>query len=82
VDELGICFLSFDRARYGESDPNPKRSVNSEAMDIEQLADQQEIWIEILPDRSIHRRVFSMELPELHTTQATSTRLRQCQNVS
>ena len=43
MDELGICFLSFDRARYGESDPNPKRSVNSEAMDIEQLADQQEI---------------------------------------
>ncbi|KAG1369675.1 hypothetical protein COCNU_15G000410 [Cocos nucifera] len=43
VEELGIYFLSFDRAGYGESDPNPKRSVKSEAMDIEELADQLEI---------------------------------------
>lgn len=43
VDELGVYFLSFDRAGYGESDPNPKRDVKSEAMDIQQLADQLEI---------------------------------------
>lgn len=43
VDELGIYFLSFDRAGYGESDPNPKRTVKSEAMDIEELADQLEL---------------------------------------
>ncbi|XP_077230777.1 putative lysophospholipase BODYGUARD 1 [Tasmannia lanceolata] len=41
--ELGIYFLSFDRAGYGESDPNPKRTVKSEAMDIEEMADQLEM---------------------------------------
>lgn len=40
IDELGIYFLLYDRAGYGESDPNPKRSVKSEALDIEELADQ------------------------------------------
>lgn len=40
VDELGVYFLSFDRAGYGESDPNPWRTVKSEAMDIQELADQ------------------------------------------
>ncbi|CAN6695421.1 unnamed protein product [Malus baccata var. baccata] len=43
IDELGIYFLLYDRAGYGESDPNPKRSVKSEALDIEQLADQLEL---------------------------------------
>nr|CAD1817873.1 unnamed protein product [Ananas comosus var. bracteatus] len=40
VDELGVYFVSFDRAGYGESDPNPKRTVKSEAFDIQELADQ------------------------------------------
>lgn len=40
IDELGIYFLLYDRAGYGESDPNPKRSVKSEALDIEELANQ------------------------------------------
>lgn len=40
VEELGIYFLSFDRAGYGESDPNPMRNVKSEAMDVQELADQ------------------------------------------
>lgn len=40
MDELGVCILTFDRAGYGESDPNPKRSVKSEAFDIQELADQ------------------------------------------
>ncbi|XP_050369054.1 uncharacterized protein LOC126787175 [Argentina anserina] len=39
IDELGIYFLLYDRAGYGESDPNPNRSVKSEAH-IEELADQ------------------------------------------
>lgn len=43
IEELGIYFLLFDRAGYGGSDPNPKRSVESEALDIEELADQLEI---------------------------------------
>ncbi|XP_020111612.1 uncharacterized protein LOC109726442 [Ananas comosus] len=43
VEDLGIYFLQFDRPGYGESDPNPKRSVRSDAMDIEELADQLEI---------------------------------------
>lgn len=40
MNELGVCILTFDRAGYGESDPNPKRSVKSEAFDIQELADQ------------------------------------------
>ncbi|KAJ4847111.1 hypothetical protein Tsubulata_043953 [Turnera subulata] len=43
IEDLGIYFLLFDRAGYGESDPNPKRSVKSEALDIQQLADELEI---------------------------------------
>lgn len=43
IEELGIYFVSFDRAGYGESDPNPKRSVKSEAFDIQELADQLEL---------------------------------------
>ncbi|KAG2614896.1 hypothetical protein PVAP13_3NG017300 [Panicum virgatum] len=31
------------RAGYGESDPNPRRDVKSEALDIEELADQLEL---------------------------------------
>lgn len=40
VEELGVYFVSFDRAGYGESDPNPGRTVGSGAMDIQDLADQ------------------------------------------
>lgn len=43
IDELGIYFLLYDRAGYGESDPNPTRSVKSEALDIQELADQLQI---------------------------------------
>jgi len=39
IDELGIYFVYFDRAGYGESDPHPWRTVKSEAYDIEELAD-------------------------------------------
>lgn len=42
VQELGVYVLSFDRAGYGESDPNPKQSEKSTALDIEELADQLE----------------------------------------
>ncbi|GFQ03251.1 hypothetical protein PHJA_002468900 [Phtheirospermum japonicum] len=40
LEELQICIISFDRAGYGESDPNPRRSVKSEAFDIQELADK------------------------------------------
>ncbi|XP_068662340.1 uncharacterized protein [Aristolochia californica] len=40
MEELGVYLVSFDRAGYGESDPNPKRTVKSTAIDIEELADQ------------------------------------------
>ncbi|GAB2300710.1 hypothetical protein Dimus_034747 [Dionaea muscipula] len=43
VESLGIYIVSFDRPGYGESDPNPKRTVKSIAMDIEELADQLEL---------------------------------------
>ncbi|KAF8403275.1 hypothetical protein HHK36_011377 [Tetracentron sinense] len=40
AEEQGVYVVSFDRAGYGESDPNPKRTVKSTALDIEELADQ------------------------------------------
>ncbi|XAR64654.1 hypothetical protein NMG60_11008413 [Bertholletia excelsa] len=40
VESLGVYIVSFDRPGYGESDPNPKQTVKSLALDIEQLADQ------------------------------------------
>ncbi|KAI7732522.1 hypothetical protein M8C21_012622 [Ambrosia artemisiifolia] len=40
VKELGAYFVSLDRPGYGESDPDPKRTVKSLALDIEELADQ------------------------------------------
>ncbi|OMO82186.1 hypothetical protein CCACVL1_12040 [Corchorus capsularis] len=40
TEELGVYIVSFDRPGYGESDPNPKRTVKSMALDIEELADQ------------------------------------------
>lgn len=42
-DEHSIYLVSFDRAGYGESDPNPLRNVKSEAQDIEELADLLEL---------------------------------------
>lgn len=43
VEELGIYFLFYDRAGYGESDPHPSRTVKSEAYDIQELADKLKI---------------------------------------
>ncbi|KAL8538847.1 hypothetical protein ACS0TY_000737 [Phlomoides rotata] len=43
VEKLGIHFVSFDRPGYGESDPDPNRTMKSIALDIEELADQLEL---------------------------------------
>ncbi|XP_042382405.1 uncharacterized protein LOC121975081 [Zingiber officinale] len=43
IEELGIYMLSFDRAGYGQSDPNPKMTEKSIALDIEELAHQLEL---------------------------------------
>ncbi|KAK4396735.1 hypothetical protein Sango_1510100 [Sesamum angolense] len=40
LKELEICLVAFDRAGYGDSDPNPKRSVKSDAFDVQELADK------------------------------------------
>lgn len=40
LEELRIYIVLYDRAGYGESDPNPKRSLKSEASDIEELVDK------------------------------------------
>ncbi|KAK9122773.1 hypothetical protein Sjap_012375 [Stephania japonica] len=39
AEDLGIYMVSFDRAGYGESDANYKRTLKSTALDIEELAD-------------------------------------------
>lgn len=36
MDEMCLYVVTFDRAGYGESDPNPKRNVKSEAFDIQE----------------------------------------------
>lgn len=38
-----MYIVSFDRPGYGESDPDPKRTFKSIALDIEELADQLEL---------------------------------------
>nr|XP_043632376.1 uncharacterized protein LOC122603671 [Erigeron canadensis]XP_043632377.1 uncharacterized protein LOC122603671 [Erigeron canadensis] len=43
IEELQIYMVSFDRAGYGESDPHPKRTVKSEAYDVQELADKLQI---------------------------------------
>ncbi|KAL8193622.1 hypothetical protein R6Q57_026757 [Mikania cordata] len=43
IEELQIYILFFDRAGYGESDPHPKRTIKSEAFDIQELADKLQI---------------------------------------
>ncbi|PSR92958.1 Dihydrolipoyllysine-residue acetyltransferase component of acetoin cleaving system like [Actinidia chinensis var. chinensis] len=40
AEELGVYLVSFDRPGYGESDPDPKRTMKSIAFDVEELADQ------------------------------------------
>ncbi|XP_002980854.2 uncharacterized protein LOC9657619 [Selaginella moellendorffii] len=39
IERLGVYMVSYDRAGYGQSDPHPARSVESEARDVEELAD-------------------------------------------
>lgn len=43
INELGIYLVFYDRAGYGESNPDPSRSVKSEAYDIEELANKLQI---------------------------------------
>ncbi|KAK9079631.1 hypothetical protein SSX86_001304 [Deinandra increscens subsp. villosa] len=40
IEELGVYIVALDRPGYGESDPDPKRTVKSLALDIEELADE------------------------------------------
>ncbi|CAH9097281.1 unnamed protein product [Cuscuta europaea] len=40
AEELEVYFVSFDRPGYGESDPDPNRTIRSTALDIEELGDQ------------------------------------------
>ncbi|KAJ4817530.1 alpha/beta-Hydrolases superfamily protein [Rhynchospora pubera] len=39
LEELSIYLVGFDRPGYGESDPDPKKTVKSIATDIEEMAD-------------------------------------------
>ncbi|GAA0166743.1 hydrolase [Lithospermum erythrorhizon] len=43
IESLGVYIVTFDRPGYGESDPDPKMTVNTMAEDVEQLADQLEL---------------------------------------
>ncbi|KAI3716774.1 hypothetical protein L1987_67899 [Smallanthus sonchifolius] len=37
IEQLGVHIVALDRPGYGESDPDPKRTVKSLALDIEEL---------------------------------------------
>ncbi|XP_019199044.1 PREDICTED: uncharacterized protein LOC109192790 [Ipomoea nil] len=39
MKELGVYLVLFDRAGYGESDPNPKRTQSRECLDVEEVAE-------------------------------------------
>ncbi|KAL9228575.1 hypothetical protein vseg_004138 [Gypsophila vaccaria] len=39
VENHGLYIVTFDRPGYGESDPNPKRTVKSDTFDVQELAD-------------------------------------------
>ncbi|KAI4340458.1 hypothetical protein MLD38_025290 [Melastoma candidum] len=43
IESLGLYFVLYDRAGYGDSDFNPKRSLRSEVQDIEELAN----WLQL-----------------------------------
>ncbi|GAB2242448.1 hypothetical protein Droror1_Dr00019223 [Drosera rotundifolia] len=40
MENLGLYIVTYDRPGYGESDPNPKRTVKGETMDLEEFADK------------------------------------------
>nr|XP_016498506.1 PREDICTED: uncharacterized protein LOC107817229 isoform X1 [Nicotiana tabacum] len=40
LEELGAYVVSFDRPGYGESDPDPERTIKTTPLDMEELADQ------------------------------------------
>ncbi|KAI3706773.1 hypothetical protein L6452_24731 [Arctium lappa] len=40
LEELGVYVVAIDRPGYGQSDPHPKRTIKSLALDIEEFADQ------------------------------------------
>ena len=43
IEELGLHILSFDKPGYWESDPHPKQTLKSLALDIEELVHQLEL---------------------------------------
>ncbi|XP_071726310.1 uncharacterized protein [Rutidosis leptorrhynchoides] len=43
IKDLGVYSVAFDRPGYGESDPDPNRTLKSLVLDIEELADQLEL---------------------------------------
>ncbi|GMG98449.1 hypothetical protein Nepgr_000289 [Nepenthes gracilis] len=40
MEKLGLYIVTYDRPGYGESDPNPKRTLKSETLDLEEFADK------------------------------------------
>ncbi|GAB2274616.1 hypothetical protein Dimus_009385 [Dionaea muscipula] len=40
MEKVGLYIVTYDRPGYGESDPNPNRTVKSETLDLEEFADK------------------------------------------
>ncbi|GAB2274617.1 hypothetical protein Dimus_009386 [Dionaea muscipula] len=70
IEELKIYLLFFDRAGYGESDPYPKRSVKSEALDIQELAGCFAHGTYISCLWNLHGSLCWLELPEIYPAEA------------
>ena len=81
--ELGVYMVGFDRAGYGESDPNPARSVRSVALDMDVRTVQFDIILDKLSVIIINMRVntrSSESMPRVNPhlkTQTTDTSFAQ-----
>ncbi|KAL8166158.1 hypothetical protein V2J09_007657 [Rumex salicifolius] len=40
MEKLSLYIVAIDRAGYGESDPNPDRTIKSETLDLQEFADE------------------------------------------
>ncbi|KAF6144239.1 hypothetical protein GIB67_031870, partial [Kingdonia uniflora] len=74
IDDFGRGTYGGGQAGYGESDPNPKRTLKSTVLDVEELADQMELGSKFyVMGYSMEGRQFGTSLstsligPELHS---------------
>ncbi|XP_070680641.1 uncharacterized protein [Malus domestica] len=53
IEDLGVYIVSFDRPGHGESDPDPKRTTKSLALDIEEEGAEAEEVTKLTPQGGV-----------------------------